>query len=168
MSLFKTTDEQFVEISGIVTTMHAAGLPAAFLHRVAELAGHDQGIFELLLLWRTAHDCGDAEELDAVVVDLQEHLDDAEEAPASPQQKPYVEFDKLPDLVQQVVAHKKKLRDLIDKNGGVSAVAKKSGIPQPSLSRLLASASMPRKTTLYKLAIAMGLAETEVLAEWTR
>jgi DNA-binding phage protein len=63
---------------------------------------------------------------------------------------------------------KRRFRDLIDRHGGVSAVAKKSGIPQPSLSRLLKSASMPRRSTLYKIAVALGVPENEVVMEWTR
>lgn len=53
-------------------------------------------------------------------------------------------------------AHKQRLCDLIDKHGGVSDVARKTGIPQPSLSRMLNSGSMPRKSTLYKIANALG------------
>ena len=168
MSLFRTTDEQFVEASAVFVAMRESGLAVSFIRPVGELARHDQGIFELVMLWRDAHASGDIEERDAVVVDLQAHLDEAEEAPAAPQQKPYIKFDKLPELAQQVAAYKIKLRDLIDKNGGVNAVAKKSGIPQPSLSRMLASAAMPRKTTLYKLANAMGLSEVDITTEWTR
>lgn len=58
--------------------------------------------------------------------------------------------------------------DLIDRHGGISAVARKSGIPQPSLSRMLSSASMPRKSTLYEIAVALGVPESEVVMEWTR
>lgn len=46
--------------------------------------------------------------------------------------KPYVTYDQLGDVAEQVMAEKAKLRQLIDKHGGVSAVAQKSGIPQPS------------------------------------
>jgi DNA-binding phage protein len=67
-----------------------------------------------------------------------------------------------------VVAEKARLRQIIDKHGGVSAVAKKSGIPQPSLSRMLGSASIPRRSTLYKIANALGLSEAEIVTEWTR
>lgn len=66
------------------------------------------------------------------------------------------------------MAEKAKLRKIIDKHGGVSAVAQKSGIPQPSLSRMLSSPSIPRRSTLYRIANALGLSETEMAMEWTR
>jgi DNA-binding phage protein len=66
------------------------------------------------------------------------------------------------------MAFKKRLRDLIDRKGGVSFVAQQSGIPQPSLSRLLNSVSMPRRSTLYKIANALNLPEAEVVTEWSR
>ena len=66
------------------------------------------------------------------------------------------------------MAEKAKLRQIIDKHGGVSAVAQKCGIPQPSLSRMLSSTSVPRRTTLYKIANALDLSETEIALEWTK
>jgi transcriptional regulator with XRE-family HTH domain len=50
----------------------------------------------------------------------------------------------------------------------VSEVARKSGIPQPSLSRILSSGSMPRRSTLYKIANALGLSEKEIVGEWVQ
>jgi DNA-binding phage protein len=82
--------------------------------------------------------------------------------------KPYIKFDQLGDVASQVVTFKKRLRDLIDRNGGVSSVAQRSGIPQPSLSRLLNSASMPPRSTLYKIANGLNLPEAEVVTEWSR
>jgi DNA-binding phage protein len=64
--------------------------------------------------------------------------------------------------------YKRKLRDLIDRHGGVTAVAQKAGIPQPSLSRMLASGSTPRRTTLYRIANALGVPESQIVGEWFR
>jgi transcriptional regulator with XRE-family HTH domain len=41
-------------------------------------------------------------------------------------------------------------------------------LPQPSLSRMLNLASMPRRSTLYKIANALNVEETEVVTEWSR
>jgi DNA-binding phage protein len=57
---------------------------------------------------------------------------------------------------------------LIDRHGAITKVARKAGIPQPSLSRMLNSASMPRRTTLYKIAKALDLDESEIVTEWVR
>ncbi len=105
-----------------------------------------------MALWNGA----DPQERDEIVADIQESLDDYQDAPQSPMQKPYIDFDKLGDVAQEVLAKKAKLRDIIDRNGGVSAVAKRAGIAQPSLSRMLNSPSMPRRSTLYRIANAAG------------
>ena len=66
------------------------------------------------------------------------------------------------------MAFKRRLRDVIDRNGGVTRVAERTGIPQPSLSRMLNTASMPRRTTLLRIAKALDLPETDIATEWTR
>lgn len=162
---FKTTPEQVVALASIVVAMKNAGLGEEFIVAAFELAGTDQGVFDLMALWRDAED---DEERDEIVADIQESLDDYQDSPQSPVKKPYIDFDKLGDVAQQVLAKKAKLRDIIDRHGGVSAVAKKAGIPQPSLSRMLNSPSMPRRSTLYRIANALDVPETDIVAEWTR
>jgi DNA-binding phage protein len=162
---FGTTPDQVLELAGIVVAMQAAGVDKAFIAAAHELARVDQGVFDLMALWRDASD--DAER-DEIVADIQESISDYEDAPAKPVQKPYIEFDALEGIAKDVVAYKKGLRDLIDRHGGISAVAKKSGIPQPSLSRMLGSASMPRRSTLYRIANAMGVSEAEIVTDWVR
>jgi DNA-binding phage protein len=60
------------------------------------------------------------------------------------------------------MAEKAKLRQIIDRNGGVSAVARKSGIPRPSLSRMLNSPANLRRSTLSKIAKAVCLPKEDV------
>jgi DNA-binding phage protein len=162
---FGTTPDQVLELAAIVVDMHNAGVDKGFIAAAHALAQVDQGVFDLMALWRDT--VGPAER-DEIVADIQDAISDYEDAPAKPLQKPYIKFDALSDVAQQVVDYKKRLRDLIDKNGGISAVAKKSGIPQPSLSRMLGSASMPRRSTLYKIANAIGVSEAEIVTEWAR
>jgi hypothetical protein len=132
---------------------------------VAKLAKTDQGTFDLMKLWKEAEDTKSKSE---IVADLQDTLDDYADAPSEPLQRPRISSKDLESVGRDVLLAKKKLRDLIDHHGGVSAVARKSGIPQPSLSRMLGSASMPRRSTLYKIAVALGLPENEIVMEWTR
>lgn len=162
---FRTTPDQVIELAAIVVAMQSAGVDKAFIVAAHDLARVDQGVFDLMALWR---DTTDPVERDEIVADIQESISDYEDAPAQPLQKPYIKFDALSDVAQHVVEYKKRLRDLIDRNGGISAVAKKSGIPQPSLSRMLGSASMPRRSTLYKIANAIGVSEAEIVTEWVR
>ena len=42
----------------------------------------------------------------------------------------------------------------------------KTGIPQPSLSRFFGAASMPRRTTVFRIMEAIGLNENEFQFDW--
>ena len=58
------------------------------------------------------------------------------------------------------------LKTVVDKWGGVTKLAKETGIPQPTISRFFSSSSMPRRTTLYKIAEAFNLSEEEIITDW--
>jgi len=162
---FQTTSDQILKLAAIMVEMERAGLDRDFIVKASELARFDQGVYDLMDFWGEAND---ATEQGAIVADIQESLDDYRDAPATPEKRPYIKFDQLEDVAQRVVAEKAKLRQIIDQHGGVSAVAQKCGIPQPSLSRMLNSASVPRRATLYKIANALDLSETDIALEWTR
>ena len=162
---FKTSAEQVMKLASIMVEMGRAGLDDTFIVSASELARTDQGVYDLMSLWCDAHDTAAREE---IVGDIQESIDDYADAPTSPLKKPYIKFDKLDEVAQQVMAKKAKLREMIDRHGGVSAVAQKTGIPQPSLSRMLNSPSMPRRSTLYRIANALDLPESEIVTEWSR
>lgn len=162
---FKTTHEQILKLASIMMEMEKSGLDGDFIVEASELARTDQGLFDLMALWV---DANDATERDEIVADIQESLDDYRDAPSSPQKRPRIRFDQLEDVIQGVMAEKAKLRQIIDRHGGVSAVAQQCGIPQPSLSRMLNSPSVPRRSTLYKIANALDLSEKDIALEWTR
>jgi hypothetical protein len=162
---FRTTDQQRVNVARFASEMDKSGLPSAFIAAAMDLAWHEQGAYDLMELWSEAHPGKEREE---IVADLQDAVDEWAEAPRAPQTKPRIDFDQLDGVAKSVMAHKRRLRELIDRHGGVSAVARKSGIPQPSLSRLLSSASMPRRSTLYRIANALGVDESEIVTEWVR
>lgn len=162
---FKTTPKQVMKLASIMVEMKEAGLAQNFIVEASELARNDQGVFDLMALW---HGTKDDSEKDEIVADIQESLDDYRDAPPAPLKKPYIKFEKLGDVAQEVMAKKAKLRDIIDRHGGVSAVAQKTGIPQPSLSRMLNSPSMPRRSTLYRIANALNLPEADIVSEWSR
>lgn len=166
MTLFKTTAEQVLNLASIMVEMKNAGLDHDFIVKGSELARTDQGIYDLMALWMGA--AGDPAERDEIVADIQESVDDYADAPQAPLHKPYIKYDRLDDVAQRVIAEKGRLRQIIDRHGGVSAVAQKSGIPQPSLSRMLNSPSIPRRSTLYKIANALDLSEEEIVMEWSR
>lgn len=163
---FRTTPDQVLKLAAIVLEMAKAGIDREFIVDADELARKDQGVFDLMALW--ADSANDQAERDEIISDIQESIDDYRDAPTTPMKKPYIKYDQLDDVAKRVMAEKARLRQIIDQHGGVSAVAQKSGIPQPSLSRMLNSPSVPRRSTLYKIANALDLSETEIVMEWTR
>jgi hypothetical protein len=163
---FPTTSEQKLKLAAYVVEMVKAGLDHRFIVSASELARVDQGIYDLFELWSQSEH--DASEREQIIADIQDLLEEHQDSPKEPEQKPYIRFDQLDDVAQRVMAEKATLRQLIDKHGGVSVVAQKSGIPQPSLSRMLNSPSIPRRSTLYKIANALDLPETDIAFEWTR
>jgi len=163
---FKTSPEQVMRLASIMMEMEKSHLDQRFIVAASELARTDQGVFDLMALW--LENASNAEEQAEIIADIQDSIDDYQDAPKEPLRKPYIKYDKLGDVANQVLANKARLRDLIDKHGGVSAVARKTGIPQPSLSRMLNSPSIPRRSTLYKIAEALDLSETDIAMEWTK
>jgi len=144
--------------------MKDSGLPAEFAVSALKLAEQSRGVFGLMILWSKAQS---DEDRDACITEIQEALDDAAE-PKGIKHRPRVSYDSLDRIVEAIRQHKGRLRAIIDAHGGVVAVARKSGIPQPSLSRLLNSGSMPRRTTLHKLAEGLDLEESDIVGEYVR
>lgn len=143
--------------------MKAAGLTSMFITDCVKHALEYEGTHDLMVLWAEA---SSQAERDEVIADLQDEVDMHLEHPKKPTKKPYVRFDDLEGIAKNIEGFKKNLRRLVDRNGGISKLAKKTGIPQPSLSRFFGSQSMPRRTTLYKIAEALGLSEDQIITDW--
>ncbi len=159
------TAEQKVRLYAIATKMIAAGLPASFVSDAVELASGSEGCVEMIELWdRFESSPADREQ---VVADLQDALDASSTIGAKPERRPKVDYKDLGQIAARVTAFKQELRRKVDKWGGISKLAQATGLPQPSLSRFFASASMPRRTTLYRIANALGLDESEIVFDWT-
>ncbi len=163
MSTFKTSPEQQLKVYGIATAMKTAGLDANFITNCVKLAFEYEGAHDLMQLWAEA---SNQEEKDEVIADLQDEIDTHQELPKKPTKKPYVKFDDLDAIAKNIEGYKRNLRKLVDRHGGIVELAKKTGIPQPSLSRFFNSNSMPRRTTIYKIAEALGLSEKDIITDW--
>lgn len=167
MNVFETTPAQKLELYTIATAMASAGLPPEFITNAVQFAESDQGFFDLMKLWNeSSEDPGEREEL---IHAMQEELDEEDELPVEPVKRPYINDDELSEIGRKVLAFKARLKNIIDRDhGGVTQAAETIGMPQPSLSRFLSSPSMPRRTTLYKIANKLGLPESEIVTEWIR
>lgn len=116
-------------------------------------------------LWFEETDSG---ERDKIIADLQESLEDIEDAPQKTEERPYLRFDDLKEVKDDVGAFKARLRAEVDRQRGINELARKTGIPQPSLSRFFSSTSKPRRTTIYKIAKALNLPESSIGFKWMR
>ena len=159
------SSEQMTEVYAVATLMRTCNLTPDFIDAAVQRARNYEGTVDLMLMWR---DEQNPEEQDAIIADIQEAIDDGIESPSRVSQRPYVRFENLEGIAQKIQAFKQGLRNKVDEWGGVSQLAMATGIPQPSLSRFFNSTSMPRRTTLYKIANALNLSEDEIATDWIR
>ena len=153
-----------LHVLDILNEMRHQGLESTFICTLMENCQRFEGIRDLMEMW---FEETDSKERDKIIADLQESLDDIENTPQRPEERPYLRFDDLDEIRVDVIAFKKYLRAEVDRQGGISELARKTGIPQSSLSRLFSSNSMPRRTTLFKIAKALNLPETSIGFKWT-
>jgi DNA-binding phage protein len=162
--IHKGNPDKDFQILDILNEMRNKGLPNGFIYSLMENCLRYEGLRDLMQMWFEETDIA---EQDKMVADLQECLNDLADLPQKPEERPYLRYDDLIEIKRDVLQFKKQLRGEVDRHGGISELARKTGIPQPSLSRFFSSASMPRRTTLYKIAKALHLPESAVGFKWT-
>ncbi len=161
----KKSSSDNLHILDILNEMRSVGLEREFISLLMRYSLEYEGLQDLMEMW---FEEADEEEKNKIVADLQESLDDIIEASQKPEEKPYLHFDDLEEIKRDVIGFKKRLREEVDKQSGISELSRKTGIPQPSLSRFFSSTSMPRRTTLYKIAKALNFPESAIGFKWTR
>ena len=154
-----------LHVLDILTEMRRAGLETAFIYSLMENCQRYEGIRDLMEMWL---ETTDSKERNNIITDLQECLCDIIDSPQKPEEKPYLRFDDLAEVRRDIIEFKKQLRLEVDRQGGISELSRKTGIPQPSISRFFSSGSMPRRTTLYKIAKALNLPESAVGFKWLK
>jgi DNA-binding phage protein len=80
----------------------------------------------------------------------------------------YIRFNDLEAVAKDIRAFKDSLLEEVDKAGGVKHLSELTGIPQPSLSRFFNSTSMPRRSTLLKIAKGLKLDAVKIGTQWAR
>lgn len=163
MTLFQTSDDQKVQLYEIAAKMVSAGLPSSFIAAAVERASESEGIADLLHLWR---DETDSNERDEIIADIQESIDEAAEQVGHVVERRKIRYTSLQDVSQKILSYKNELRLKVDRWGGISKLAEATGMPQSSLSRFFSKASMPRRTTLFKIAKALDLSDEEIVFDW--
>lgn len=143
--------------------MKQEGLPPAFITAAVQTAFEFEGVYNLMKMWAEETD---SEEKDETVAEIQNLVDDC--AQKDTVEGVYVRFDDLDAIAKNIRSFKDGLRAIVDQNGGIGALSTSTGIPQPSLSRFFSTASMPRRTTLLKIAKALKLSQIQIATEWSR
>ena len=67
-------------------------------------------------------------ERDKITIDLQETLHDIVDLPHRPEERPYLRFSDLDEVRRDILEFKKQLREEVDRHGGISELARKTGI----------------------------------------
>ncbi|NGX58514.1 MAG: hypothetical protein K940chlam3_01421 [Chlamydiae bacterium] len=154
-----------LHVLDIFNEMRRLGLESTFIFALMENCQRYEGIRDLMEIW---FDEDDVVEKEKIIADLQDVLDDIQNAPKTSEERPFVHYKDLDVIKKDVVKFKNRLREEVDRQGGISELSRRTGIPQPSLSRFFTSTSMPRRTTLYKIAKALNLPESSVGFKWTQ
>ena len=163
MSTFRTSEKQKVKIYQIAALMKKNNLADSFIASAVKLAEYYEGAYDLFKLWESEEDENEREQ---IISDLQEEIDEYKDQTSGPVKKPYISYSDLTAIAKNVKGFKAHLKTIVDQWGGISKLSRKTGIPQPSLSRFFNSFSMPRRTTLYKIAEALNLSEKEIMTDW--
>ena len=155
--------EQFLHAASIAGEMHAARLPAEFVAAVLTLAREHRGVYELMAMWQTEQD---SDERAATVADSAGVAGGRGGGPRAP----HGEAARRLRRARRRGREGRRREDQAARNHRQERRRQRrrpvDRHPQPSLSRMLGSASMPRRATLYKIAAALGLDETEIESEF--
>lgn len=158
-------EQNDLRVLDILNEMRKMGLGNAFIRSLMENYQRYEGVQDLMEMWLEENDPA---ERTLIIEDIQEILEDISDAPKTPEERPYMNYNDLLAIKSDIIEFKLKLREEVDRQGGISELARRTGIPQPSLSRFFSSSSMPRRTTLYKIAKALNLSESAIGFKWTK
>ena len=157
--------QPFSHLLEIALEMKNSGLSEEFIEQAVRLAMDLEGILDLMVIWDEEKDVLSKNE---VIADLQDEIDEYLSGQKSRVEKPFVKEEKFDSIAKSIQQFKKNIRESVDAWGGVSKLAKETGIPQPSLSRFFNTSAMPRRATLLKIAKAVGLNDKDITFEWVR
>jgi len=153
------------KLMNVAEAMHSSGLSTEFVFLALRLGLRYEGVGDLMVMW---FEDSDPEVKDDIIADLQAEIDETSEMviPARLEKEDYLRFDNLETIAKDVMKFKNGLKTEIERWGGISKLAKETGIPQSSLSRFFSTPSMPRRSTLEKIAKAMHLQTSQILSDW--
>jgi len=143
----------------IALEMKKADLPKMFIVDAVRAALDFEGISNLMKLWRNEKE---PEEKNEIVADIQDLLDACLQKEKI--EESYIKFNDLETISKHIRDFKDSLLSVVTQNGGITRLAELTEIPQSSLSRFFNSNAMPQRSTLLKIAKALGLDEIKMEA----
>ena len=150
-----------IKLFKIAIQMEKEKLPNFFIVTAIKTALEFEGVADLLNLWSAE---ADKNERNEIISDIQEMIDACNQKEKS--REVHVRFNDLEAIANNIRAFKDSLYQKVMQQGGISKLAKLTGIPQPSLSRFFNSNAMPRRDTVLKIAKALKLEEIKIDALW--
>jgi DNA-binding phage protein len=156
MLLNDISEFDILKLYDIAPRLQRTNYGGAFFKKAMKYAHDNPGIYNLLLLW----DESEPADKEAIVAEIQDLIDDEEQ---NFEEAMKIRFDDLETISSNISTFKNTLLMRVNKDlGGITKLAERTGIPQPSLSRFFNSVSMPRKSTLLKIAEALNLTQLEI------
>ena len=152
-----------VELYEIAHLMKTRNLSDQFVSAAIRTALSYEGVADLLKLWRDEPSQAEQSE---IIADIQDLIDDCEQR--SVEQFTQIKINDLDAIRGDIRAFKDSLLEVVNQKSNISQLAKKTGIPQPSLSRFFNSNTMPRRSTLLKIAAALDLDAITINSAWSR
>lgn len=146
-----------IELMEIGLLMCKTGLSNKFVAAAVESAFKFEDIYYLMKLWIDEDDNAERKE---IAQDIQYLVNDYVKNERS--KRVYIHFDDVTSITKNIKEFKNALRLKVEEAGGVVTLSKKTGIPQPSLSRFFNSTSIPHRVTLLKIAKALSLKQVEI------
>ncbi len=147
----------------IAIEMRQENFSEEFVANAVETALEFEGVADLILMWGEEDD---PKERDEIIADIQELIVDCNQL--GKKDLPQIYFNDLDAVAQNIRVFKDSLLSEVDARGGITKLAEKTGIPQPSLSRFFNSNAMPHRVTLLKIAKALNLDAIPITNSWEK
>jgi DNA-binding phage protein len=152
-----------IELLEIAMKMKNAKLPSDFIINALQTALKFEGVADLMHLWNEENNKKEQEE---IIADIQEMIDACSQKEKS--EEIYIKFNDLDAIAKDIRGFKDSLYQHVMDFGGISKLSESTGIPQPSLSRFFNSNSIPRRSTLLKIAKVLGSDKVKMDILWSK
>ena len=119
---------QQVKLFEVAGKMQQSGLSDDFIATATRLGLEYEGIADLIEMWNEE---ANKAERDEIIADIQDLILDCSQQ--HKEEMPYIKFNDLKAVAQDIRAFKDSLLQIVDDNGGITSLAKRTDIPQKFL-----------------------------------